>query len=440
MTAEVAIMNKRGIALAADSAVTVGTINGQKIYNSANKLFALSKYQPVGIMIYGNAEFMGIPWETIIKQYRKKLKEDHFPNLVDYGNDFIKFIETEELIQSNMNEAEYIEECIFVYFQKIAKDIYKAIQKNIAQNGKISSDETKCILKDIIDKHYVKWSNYKLLSTFPDDYVGTFILNHKELIKKSIDMVFKKLPLNKGLINKLNKISAYLFCKDCFRNSKSGIVIAGFGSNELFPSIISFDIECLIDKKLKYIINKEATQRISENNQGLIIPFAQSEMVCTFMEGIDPSLDSLSDNYIRKIFEEYPKMILDRIQLKDGPKKLELQKKLDQASNDFYKDYKEIIGEYKSQNHIIPVLKAVTILPKDELAAMAESLVNLTSFKRKVTLDAETVGGPIDVAVISKGDGFIWIKRKHYFKPELNRLFIGNYFREVNEENEKEHE
>jgi len=42
----------------------------------------------------------------------------------------------------------------------------------------------------------------------------------------------------------------------------------------------------------------------------------------------------------------------------------------------------------------------------------------------------ETVGGPIDVAVISKGDGFVWIKRKHYFRPELNHCFFRNYFRE----------
>lgn len=69
---------------------------------------------------------------------------------------------------------------------------------------------------------------------------------------------------------------------------------------------------------------------------------------------------------------------------------------------------------------------------------MAESLVNLTSFKRKISLDAETVGGPIDVAVISKGDGFIWIKRKHYFKPELNPGFFANYFRENREEQENE--
>ena len=59
-------------------------------------------------------------------------------------------------------------------------------------------------------------------------------------------------------------------------------------------------------------------------------------------------------------------------------------------------------------------------LPKSELASMAESLVNLTSLKRKVSLQAETVGGAVDVAVVSKRDGFVWIKKKHYFKDELN--------------------
>jgi hypothetical protein len=58
---------------------------------------------------------------------------------------------------------------------------------------------------------------------------------------------------------------------------------------------------------------------------------------------------------------------------------------------------------------------------------VAEALVNLTSFKRRVTMDAETVGGPVDVCVITKGDGLVWIKRKHYFNPELNHSFFKNY-------------
>jgi hypothetical protein len=73
------------------------------------------------------------------------------------------------------------------------------------------------------------------------------------------------------------------------------------------------------------------------------------------------------------------------------------------------------------------LVAVVEILPKDELAAMAESLVNLTSLKRKMSLGEETVGGPIDVAIISKGEGLIWIRRKHYFKKELNPHFFVRY-------------
>ena len=84
--------------------------------------------------------------------------------------------------------------------------------------------------------------------------------------------------------------------------------------------------------------------------------------------------------------------------------------------------------KHRYDRFIQPVIRIVEGLPKSELAEMAESLVNLTSLRRHVTPDMETVGGPIDVAVISRGDGFIWIKRKHYFQPELNRHFFSNYF------------
>jgi hypothetical protein len=99
--------------------------------------------------------------------------------------------------------------------------------------------------------------------------------------------------------------------------------------------------------------------------------------------------------------------------------------------------YKERLKNYRRKQYIGPVMRVVAVLPKDELAAMAESLVNLTSFKRKVSMEAETVGGPIDVAVISKGDGFIWVKRKHYFAPELNPQFFATYYREVHNAKEK---
>jgi hypothetical protein len=81
-------------------------------------------------------------------------------------------------------------------------------------------------------------------------------------------------------------------------------------------------------------------------------------------------------------------------------------------------------------------MEIVDSLQKTELAEMAESLVNITSIKRHFSKGSETVGGPIDVAVITKGDGLIWIKRKHYFDAKLNNHFLHNYFQEAKKMND----
>lgn len=59
---------------------------------------------------------------------------------------------------------------------------------------------------------------------------------------------------------------------------------------------------------------------------------------------------------------------------------------------------------------------------------MAESLVHITSLKRRFSAEAESVGGPIDVVMITRSEGLVWVKRKHYFDPALNpRYFYRRY-------------
>ena len=53
------------------------------------------------------------------------------------------------------------------------------------------------------------------------------------------------------------------------------------------------------------------------------------------------------------------------------------------------------------------------LLRISDLAAIAEALVSLTALRARMSArEKETVAGPIDVAVLSKGEGFIWVKRK----------------------------
>jgi len=61
MTAEIAIINRSAVTLAADSAVTLTVRGVEKTYNAADKLFEISDTAPIGVMIYNNLDFMGVP-------------------------------------------------------------------------------------------------------------------------------------------------------------------------------------------------------------------------------------------------------------------------------------------------------------------------------------------------------------------------------------------
>lgn len=152
-------------------------------------------------------------------------------------------------------------------------------------------------------------------------------------------------------------------------------------------------------------------------------------MVDTFIQGIAPELQDQAFSFLSEIFDKYPEIIITYIKSTNN-RKSNLKKQLKDISIKILDDYFKLVDTYKRAKYVDPVLGVVGILPKDELAAMAESLVNITSFKRKVSMESETVGGPIDVALISKGDGFVWVKRKHYFKAELNPQFFANYYNE----------
>lgn len=427
MTAEIALMNKEAIALAADSAVTMTGKTGQKIFTSANKLFALSKYHPIGIMIYGNAIFMDIPWETIIKIYRKKLNRKKFDTLERYAVDFVTFLDNGNPLFPYSVQEEYLQKCIYAYFDFIKDTITKKVHSKIDEKGKLTEEETEQIISGVIKEHYENWEKEDNIPSIPKIYNKALIIKYGKIINKAIKEVFEKLPISSHS-NQLKKIAANLFSKfpKAIQNIDiSGVVIAGFGEKDTFPSLESFLIEGIANNRLKYV--KSNSSKIDFEVSASIIPFAQREMVATFMEGIDPYLQDHMEGYLSKIFDKYPEIIAKNIVKSDNEKKL-LERKLKEVSNKIFKDYQQGVQAFRRENYVVPVIKVVSMLPKDELAAMAESLVNLTSFKRKVTMESETVGGPIDVAVISKGDGFIWIKRKHYFKAELNPQFFANYY------------
>ena len=132
MTAEIAIMNKMAVALAADSAVTLETREGdQRYYYTASKLFRLSQYEPVGIMVYGTANLMEVPWETIIKTYREMLGGRSFDSIADYGASFFSFLDDSATLFPVDEEEVLFRAYVVGYFQDIVKEINHAVEDSL---------------------------------------------------------------------------------------------------------------------------------------------------------------------------------------------------------------------------------------------------------------------------------------------------------------------
>lgn len=417
MTAEIAIMNAQAVALAADSAVTFGS----KVKNTANKIFALSKFEPIAVMVYNNADFFQLPWETIIKSYRSQLGERHFGSVKLYAEDFISYLESDSSIKSATHDPTRIEEVIEGEFIGIREKALERAQAEISTSGGVSPELLAKLVATVVTEYRIE-----LKENEPAVAARRTISIDTSIVEAILPRVFGELPLEQ--ITRSHLIETGQYIVRAFPVAPhSGVVVAGFGREQMFPALHSYEVFTFADEAVVAVPDDRSVE-ISVNDPAYVVPFAQSEVVATFMDGVDPRYQQLIDGLIANVLKEYPSEILAQVPTLSPADRDAIAARFRSGADKVAADYLRRLEQVRVRVFSGPITSVVQSLPKDELAAMAEALVNLTSFKRKISMDPETVGGPIDVAVISKGDGLIWIKRKHYFEPKLNPQFFNLYY------------
>lgn len=424
MTAEICIMNRLAISLAADSAVTIG-YGAEKIYTSAEKLFLLAENAPIGLMIYQSANLLDIPIETIIKIYRKCNGRKTFPSLQDYVDDFIQFLENERSLFPEEGQKIFISSFANLCFRYLKNAFEKQADDYISKNGSIQEKEIKKLFAALVKNELEDTKQSAILDNLPGGFCEALEDKYGTAINEIMISVFENLPMYKSTKRDLVQVIIENVTRKTQNGNITGVVIAGFGEKEHLPSLVEVIIKGIAcNHVLCYEVRNVS---IVDGIAGVVIPFAQKEMVCTFMEGIDPDLQAIMRQSISKLFhgvaDEVIKLVKEDYPEFGSELGLNVSKNLDIMIQEFVNKWNKI----REDRYSSPIMQIVAVLPKDELAAMAESLVNLTKFKRRVSMQKETVGGPIDVAVITKGDGFVWVKRKFYFDGSINPRFMARY-------------
>jgi len=395
MTAEISIMNSQGIAIAADSAVTIGSNGNYKTYYTAQKVFNLSKKHFVGIMIYGDNEFMKINMEIIINEFSKYLGDRVLDTLEEYARKLLIFLR-DDFKYVDIDQKNYLKWMSYYFFDAI-KDIYEEdISKNY-KNQEITKAQQGKILAGILKKTRDELENDENLVSFTDD---GFVKENNAIIKGEIDKVFPEInDKNKEELINLFLLDISKVIIGAWEAFNTGIVFAGYGDKELFPSTVGFN---LYGKLGNNVLHTELsiTDLIHDDALYPIRPYSQTNVITSFIMGIDP-------DYEDKINIELDKLTKELTDITGKKYTEEISKKI--------KELKDTIDSFQKTEFRDPVFDIVDSLPKSNLAEMAEALVNLTALRQQVSTAQQTVGGPTDVALITKTDGFVWIKKKQIF-------------------------
>jgi len=412
MTTEVAVMNPIAIALAADSTVTFGR---RKTYDSAEKLFELSPKHPVALLNFGNAEFMGVPWEVLFKLFSEHIGPRQLEHITDYRDEFTRFIETAEICAESKIQTELVGQ----YLRSYLEDLVHAADgegANDDKNGKRLSARAERQCAASMRQELKEWLEEPDLPNLPEGYGDRLLKEYSSVVHSIIAQVLGKASVSSEVREGLPQVLRARFTKQRFSDDCSGVVIAGFGIKDHFPVVESILVDGIAAGRLKWMGHKSA--RIDPDCHSEILTFAQDETVNGFLYGVEDRVYERFFDSLDGVLAKYLAVVTEKAGLDEQTlKKLAEIGPASRASviKDFNKSFGEAIySEYG-------IFEAVSGLPKHELARMAESLVRMRSFRLHVDArKIDSVGGAVDVAVISKKDGFVWVRRKRYFDPALN--------------------
>lgn len=195
----------------------------------------------------------------------------------------------------------------------------------------------------------------------------------------------------------------------------SGVSVAGYGESDIFPSYQLLYVHGHVGDEL--FVSGRKGESVTHGRGSLIVPLAQKSMIDLFTDGFGFSLWSIIETASQEALRGFA------ADLEAQGVALAAVDHAELASTR-HREFMEKWTRKNWQENYDPLMGVLTSLSVEEMAHLAETLLLLQSLKERVTSASEEVGGPIDVAVITKSDGLVWLKRKHFFDAGMNLRYV----------------
>lgn len=421
MTALVNIMNKKAAVLAADSAVTISQGGKTRIYNTANKIFRLSDNKPVGVMIYDSNQFMQTPWEVLFKLYRDKRSDKSFDTLKEYAEDFLYFMKSEKHCKSAENQLDWFTTELSSHYYKVQEIARQECEAVMGENPE--TDAQQLFLERVKENFRISNEAFEESGVCPE-FESYSLRQLKAYGKKRFDDLME-LCQEESVPGSREEWEEnfYNYIRSRSFNNETGIVFVGYGEDDIYPSMLPVHVAGLIDGHLRYYYDE--VEAIDYDNSASIQPFAQTDTMISLMKGVHPTMyETVLDRLADAMLSTRTKIVetLKAEGASDALVKKAEEVPLDEIHDKFHDDMKSYIQD----TFVDGIVDAVASFNIEDMVKMAESLISITNLQRHFSSSEESVGGPVDVAVITKSEGFVWVNHKQWFQQNMNPQMMEN--------------
>jgi len=331
MTTEIAVFNRLGIALASDSAVTITDGRHVKIFNTADKLFELSASHPIGLMINGSMDCLGVPWEVLVKLFRRDAGQIPRPTVAAWAEDFVKFAETHALT-SGADDGGYIDHLIereisIVQGQTVDRMVMFVFTSSDDHKIQRPKLDIRPLLKEIINARCAHLSSKPVADSLVTLSESDVKAAYGGRIRSRTIEKFAGQSLSE---EELSHIEAMIVLA-CLRAEPSdfsaGVIVAGYGDSETYPAMYSIDVDGRIAGRLKCFGGTQVSLHTS-SDRGRVISFAQTDVIERLLKGVDTRFLRKTADYIRDAATSVGNAIEERTRKKRvGKKEIEQRRK-----------------------------------------------------------------------------------------------------------------
>jgi hypothetical protein len=321
----------------------------------------------------------------------------HFDHLEQYGEDFLRYIESSDPLFGPDNQQRCFRKCVRDYL------VHEAVGPVWEKHGFEPSKWDKTAwadLAELLEQDNAAWQACDDLETTGPAFGASVVAKYADSLAALQAQLFNNVTVPPKIASTIRHAVEMIYTKNWFLpHEKSGVVIAGFGEDDAFPQLVQYEVASVVNERLRYAKVDECS--ITFDNDAEVVPVAQRQMIDLFYSGMFPSIHA----GIVEIFGSTVRNLLKLGNDEEGDKEIN---RLQQA-------FKEQVDGHIRSEYTQPLIDAVAALPLYDLSSLAESLISLTAFRARMSAsEEETVGGHIDVAVLSKGDGFVWVRKKDF--------------------------